>query len=329
MLDGGDGGGGGGGVGSSNSSSGGGGDDDDVDSHKRGSDPSRGGADEPTVRYIDETGLAATAAPTHFIGDEVSSTRAPAPGPRRDPRRDGNERDLDRPLFARLRRFDMFISARRVASVRVTDTFFELERGAVLPWARCRATRPRESDARSRGRVWVGAGAAHTPNCPWCGDYTEAPFEEAPAERNTPDVCASEAAVSNQPRRQFAACQPRGGCGNWAEPPLRAGATAADRRHDYGGGGYLRLAPTTTGGVSDCAPCATCSSRPKPKPKPPKPAEAAVLLRGARMGVLGCARAGGAQFVVVARAGSRGWTQRGAGLARRWSVWAAAAAITT
>ena len=180
-----------------------------------------------SVSYIDETGPGwLTAAPTFFGGDAVRffsrrTLQALQGGGSRIVSATPSRITFDAAPPPGLRRFDMLLSARRVSSLSITDSFFgnSNARGAVISADGVLVRNSTFANLTLAAIAFFDGGCGAqpaAPNCPWCGDYTEGPFSaNVTIVDNTFVACASEAAVgvANRGVVQLAGCVPLGACG--------------------------------------------------------------------------------------------------------------------
>ena len=235
-----------------------------------------------TVKYIDETGPGwITAAPTFIVGDEIefySRMTLQRLGSNFIAEATATEVVFVHPLPADLKRYDMFLSVRRVASLEIRDCFFgnSNSRGAVVSAVNVTIVGNTFANLSHPGVIFIeggtGAGA---------GDYTEGPFSQNIWVENnsfvrTASVNAGDLQVNNRAALQIMGCVPIGTCGLSGNlPAASASQPLAEHR-----GGAIRIVPmgkwSTTLSLSLSLPfslsvslCLSLSFSPPPPPPPP------------------------------------------------------------
>lgn len=209
-----------------------------------------------TIEYIDERGSGwIHAAPTMMLGDQVHffSRRTLQPIGAVNEILAATETTVTfaAPLPAELKRFDMFHSRKRVASLSMSDCFFgnSNSRGVVLSAINATIERTTFANLSNDGIAIIEGG---------CGceaaDYTEGPFSRNVVIRNNMFDSVSTVnrrskmplAINNIAALQITGCVPIGECGVSGGVPLLRGADAPAATL---AGGVLRISRFTVPGA--------------------------------------------------------------------------------
>lgn len=200
-----------------------------------------GAARFPRVSYIDETGPGwITAAPTYFIGDAVefySRRTLQKLGSNIVRSATASEIVFEQSLPTELKKFDMLLSLRRIASLTIEGCFFgnSNSRGAVVSSVNCTIRNNTFANLTHPAVIFIEGGCGAN-----AGDYTEGPFSrnvlvEKNLFVNVATVGMSAASVNNLAMLQLTGCHPIGECGLTGQIPTNTGPTLQPP-----GGGIMR-----------------------------------------------------------------------------------------
>jgi hypothetical protein len=206
---------------------------------------------QPRAGYIDETGPGwITAAPTFFIDDEVefySRRTLQKLGTSVIASATATEIVFATALPSTLKRYDMLLSLKRVASLTMEGCFFgnSNSRGAVISAVHAIIINNTFANLTHPGLIFIEGGCGAN-----AGDYTEGPFSqdvriESNSFANVATVGVSPSSINNLAMLQFTGCRPIGECGISGQQPASSSTAAAG--HRAGGGLPLALQPAGGG----------------------------------------------------------------------------------